>query len=223
MPSMPTADATLGWEPYTSGWTAADLVDRFGPIPLCRVVLDPPPGTATEDDAVQLAEHHDRLVELVGGTLLEKAMGYYEAYLAIRLGSILINFVEPRKLGIVVGSDAMTRLTPGLVRIPDVSFVALDRLPGGRVPRDAISPVVPDLAVEVISRGNTREEMRQKLIDYFTAGARLVWYIYPEPREVHVFTGAEQSRVIKPSETLDGGDVLPGFTLSLAELFTSPL
>ena len=82
--------------------------------------------------------------------------------------------------------------------------------------------MAPDLAVEVISRGNTREEMERKLLDYFAAGVRLVWYVYPVMREVRVYTMPEAYVTLGGQDTLDGGDVLPGFQLPLATLFAQP-
>jgi hypothetical protein len=89
-----------------------------------------------------------------------------------------------------------------------------EELPAGPVP-----DMVPDLAVEVISEGNTEEEMERKLKEYFTAGARLVWTIYPDEQSVHVHTSPTDARVLLKDETLDGGTVLPGFELTIRELF----
>ncbi len=204
-------------------WTAADLVERFGAIPLDRVVHDPPPGTATEDDVIFLDDHRDRLCELVDGTLVEKTMGFYESHLALYLGELLNSFVRKNRLGIVAGESGMMRLAPGLVRIPDVSFISWASLPDGRMPHVSIADFAPDLAVEIISRGNTRQEMERKLRDYFAAGTRLVWYVYHEPkREVRVYASPEEYTTVGENETLDGGAVLPGFQLPLAELFAEP-
>ena len=168
-----------GIETDVGGWTAADLVVRFGAVPLNRVRHAPAPGTASERDVVEIHDREKRLYELVDGVLVEKTVGIYESYLAGRLLHLIWEFVEQHDLGVVLGADAMMRLAPGLVRIPDVSFVSWQRLPERDVPREAISSVMPDLAIEVISRGNTREEMQQKLADYFAAGVRQVWYVYP--------------------------------------------
>jgi Uma2 family endonuclease len=203
-------------------WTAADLVERFGPIPLSRIRLDPPPGTATEEDVIEIHDREDRLYELVDGILVEKTVGTYEAYLALLLGRRLGDFVDERRLGIVLGADGMMRLAPELVRIPDVSFISWDRLPGRKVPRAAVADLAPDLAVEVISKGNTRQEMDRKLVDYFTAGVRQVWYIYPTSREVAIYTAPNRSTVLQHDQTLDGGDLLPGFRLVLADFFAEP-
>jgi Uma2 family endonuclease len=82
---------------------------------------------------------------------------------------------------------------------------------------------VPDLAVEVLSEGNTAKEMSDKLADYFDAGVRLVWYIDPRDRTVQVFTRPDSPQVLHEHDTLTGGEVLPGFTLSLKEFFQEPL
>jgi len=204
-------------------WTAVDLVERFGAVPLDRIRHDPAPGSATESDVVEIRDREDRLYELVDGTLLEKTVGTYEAYLALLLGRLLGNHVAENGLGIVLGADGMMRLAPGLVRIPDVSFISWQRLPGRRVPRDPIADLIPDLAVEVISRGNTPKEMDRKLADYFTAGVRQVWYVYHAPsRQVHVYNAADKSLVLNENQTLDGGELLPGFALDLRSLFAEP-
>lgn len=149
-------------------------------------------------------------------------MGYSESYLACLLSYFLNGFVVPRKLGIVAGSDGLMRLFPGLIRIPDISFVSWARLAGGRLPRDPIAAFAPDLAVEVLSPSNTRQEMERKLRDYFAAGVQLVWYVDPPSRTLTVYTAPDQSRLLHETDTLDGGSVLPGFTLPLQQLFAEP-
>ncbi len=209
-------------EPASRTWTAADLVERFGAIPLNRIRHDPAPGTATEQDVVRLHDGEDKLYELVDGVLVEKTVGTYESYLAALLARLLGNFVAPRRLGIVLGADGMLRLAPGLVRIPDVSYISFERLPGRQVPREPFADLAPDLAVEVISRFNTPEEMNRKLKDYFGAGVSLVWYVYPRSRQVHVHVTPDHPTVLNLHQTLDGGQVLPGFEIALAELFAEP-
>jgi Uma2 family endonuclease len=202
--------------------TLADLLERFGAIPAARIRYDPPPGTATEQDVIRLEARENRLFELVDGVLVEKAMGFYESFLAMRLARFLLAFVERHALGIVAGADGMLRLAPGLVRIPDVSFVSWDRLPQRRVPRQPIPELVPDLAVEVLSEGNTRREMEQKLREYFSAGVRLVWYVAPPLQEVHMYTAPDQREILSADHTLHGGEVLPEFTLPVRQLFAEP-
>jgi Uma2 family endonuclease len=200
-------------------WTAVDLVDRLGAIPLDRVRTNPPPGSATERDVIEIHDRENRLCELLDGTLLEKTVGNYESNLAAILIQMLGEFVRKNDLGIVMPPDGMMRLAPGLVRLPDVSFISWDRLPGRKVPKKEIWDLAPDLAVEVISRGNTRQEMTRKLADYFSAGVRLVWYVYPVTGEVQVYEAPDKFVTLAAQNTLDGGEVLPGFRLPLSTLF----
>jgi Uma2 family endonuclease len=199
--------------------TLADLLRRFGPIPAYRVRTSPAPGTATEDDMLAVNERGEGLCELVDGVLVEKAMGYYESRLAAVLIHYLESFLDKHDLGIVVGADGASRLAPGRVRIPDVSFVSWARLPGRQIPGEPIPRIVPDLAVEVVSQGNTREEMDLKREEYFRAGVRLVWEAYPQTRVVKVFTALDRCTTAGDDGALDGGEVLPGFKLSVRDWF----
>lgn len=85
--------------------------------------------------------------------------------------------------------------------------------------KEAVPHVVPDLAVEIWSESNTRREKELKREDYFRSGVRLVWEIDPENRTVDVYTGIAECRELAESDTLDGGEVLPGFELVVRELF----
>jgi Uma2 family endonuclease len=106
------------------------------------------------------------------------------------------------------------------VRIPDVAFFSWDRMPGRKRPPEPIPTLSPDLAIEVLSRSNTKAEMRKKREDLFSVGAGLVWEIDPKSRTVQVYTKVDQpDAVLTETDALDGGPVLPGFTLNLRELF----
>ncbi len=199
--------------------TLGDLLQRLGRIAPERVRFHPAPGTATEGDVVDVERRENRLCELVEGVLVEKIMGYVESLLAGALLATLRGFVVPRNLGLVSGADGMMRLFPGLVRIPDVAFVSWDRVPGGRVPREPVPTLIPDLAVEVLSAGNTDAEMDRKRSEYFGAGVRLLWVVNAERRTVTVYASATTMEVLAEDRTLSGGDVLPGFTLELRDLF----
>jgi Uma2 family endonuclease len=120
---------------------------------------------------------------------------------------------------LVAGEAGMMKLAPGLVQIPDVSFIAFASLPGGRRPRKPIPEMVPDLAVEILSPSNTPQEMRLKLAAYFDHGVRLVWLVDPRKRTVDVYTSRRHRTTFKETQTLTGGAVLPGFKLKLKELF----
>jgi Uma2 family endonuclease len=200
--------------------TFADLLHELGDIPPSRIVMRPPPGTATEDDVLRLIEApRKRLCELIDGVLVEKAMGWKESALAIYVASSLSGFVRPRNLGLIAGADGTIKLWAGRVRIPDVAYISWDRLPGRRMPEKPIPQIAPEIAVEVLSESNTEREMEKKRVDYFKIGVKLLWEIDPEGRTVTVYTSPEDSRLLKENEILDGEEVLPGYTLKLAELF----
>ena len=146
-------------------------------------------------------------------------MGYPESLLAAALIQVLRNFVKPRKLGLVSAPDGMLRLLAGRIRIPDVSFASWDRIPDRKAPAESVPPIAPDLVVEVLSESNTPAEMERKRKEYFEAGVRVVWEVDPEPRTVTIYTPDGTVTVLGASQQLDGGDVLPGFSLELGELF----
>jgi Uma2 family endonuclease len=200
-------------------WYLTDFLKHLGNISPDRIRMYPWPGTAVEADVTAIQEHEDRLCELIDGVLVEKVMGYQEGFLAALLIRLLGNFAEEHDRGVVNGADATMRLMPGLVRIPDVSFVPWSKFPRRLIPKTPIPDLVPDLAVEVLSAGNTPEEMERKLKDYFFSGVKLVWYVDPAKRCVVVYTSPESCVVLDESQTLDGGEVLPGFTLPLEKLF----
>jgi Uma2 family endonuclease len=202
--------------------TMEDLLHELGDIPAGRVLLDPPPGKATEADVLWLSEHEDRLCELVDGVLVEKAMGFRESTIAIIIATALRAFVAPRRLGIVSGADGLVRLARKLVRIPDVAFVSWGRIPGGRFPKEPIPQLALDLAVEVLSAGNSEREMERKLEEYFAARVRLVWIVDPRAKSIAVYSDKSKAHPLVLADTLTGGDVLPGFTLNLAEIFAEP-
>jgi Uma2 family endonuclease len=203
-------------------WTVADLHRKFGPIPVERIRQDPPPGCGTVDDVDRLNNHEDRLYELVDGILVEKTMGLEESLIAGWILTLLNNFVRPLGLGLVAGEAGTIQLDIDLVRIPDVSYISWERIAGGEIPDQAIPLVVPDLVVEVISRSNTRKEMEDKLKEYFDKGVRLVWYVRPKTRVVDVYTSPDRFDRLTASMRLDGGDVLPGFSVRVSELFELP-
>ena len=185
--------------------TVADLLKRLGDIPAKRVRLHPTPGTATERDLIAFNDRKQGLCELVDGTLVEKAVEYEESEIAITLVWHLGNFVFPRKLGIITGSGGTIRPIPNLVRMPDVAFYARTSYPNGNRPRGPIPSISPDLAVEVLSTGNTKAEIARKLREYFEGGTRLAWIVDPKPRSVRVHTSPTESTRHEGEATLDGG------------------
>jgi Uma2 family endonuclease len=199
--------------------TIADLLNRLGGVPGYRVRLIPAPGTATEQDVIAVHDRTNRLCELVDGVLVEKVAGLDESVLAVLLAGSFLNYLKEHDFGKLVGADGMIRLFPGLVRIPDVAFISWSRFPKKRLRRGEIPAVVPELVVEVLSKGNTAREMARKLDEYFRAGVRQVWYVDRKRRTVRVFTSPKQSSVLSEDDHLDGGDILPGFRFSIRAWF----
>lgn len=204
---------------FPTNWTLADLQEHLGGVSLERIRLYPPPGMATEADALGVDDHENRLCELVDGVLVEKVMSYFESILAMLLGHALNDYLEANNVGIVAGEAGQLRILPSKMRIPDISFIRWDRFPDGKLPKDRGYQIAPDLAVEILSEGNTPKEMELKLDEYFEAGVRLVWYIDPPTKTARIYTARDQVTTIDANGQLDGGEVLPGFALRLGELF----
>jgi len=198
--------------------TIDEIAARLGVSP-DRIRRDPAPGTAVEEDVLATDDGYRPICELLDGVLVEKAVGFYESRLAAVLIQILGGFAEQRGLGIVLGADGTLRLAPGLIRIPDVACFSWDRFPSRKLPREAMPNLAPDLAVEVLSAGNTEVEMSRKLCDYLAAGVRLVWYLDPASRSATVHRADGTTSTVSEDEALEGEAVVPGFSLPLREWF----
>ena len=200
--------------------TLADLMDRLGNVPLARIRLHPFPGTAAVADVVRLCDREPKcLCELVDGVLVEKVMGHQESRLAVRLIFELQNFLNTHDLGILAGADGPHQILADQVRFPDVAFIAYDRIPEHANPATPVPNWIPNLAVEVLSAGNTRAEMSRKLRDYFEAGVELVWYVDPSDRTVRVYHSPEAVVMLTEADDLDGEQILPGFRLNIRDWF----
>jgi Uma2 family endonuclease len=193
--------------------------ERLGRIPLERIRVVPPAGTATEQDLLRVINHEDRVCELIDGVLVEKTMGYYESLVAMTLGYFIQDFLKQHDLGIVLGEAGTLRILEDQIRVPDVAFLSWRHFPGRALPAEPVPALAPDLAVEVLSAGNTPEEMNRKLKDYFSAGVKLVWFIDPSSESATVYESPQKSRKLSGADSLRGGKVLPGFELPLKQLF----
>jgi Uma2 family endonuclease len=202
---------------------ADEWIASLGDIPLDRIRVDVWPGTATEDDVLRLDDRGIAICELVDGVLVEKTVGTNESLIAANILFELMQHVRANKLGIVLGADGMLRLFADRrdIRIPDVSFIPNDQLDNGKLPAtdSRVAQIVPALAVEVLSQGNTTAEMDRKLREYLQAGTKLVWLVDPKTQSVAVYTAPETSITLQGKDTLDGGSALPGFLLPVTEVF----
>jgi len=166
-----------------------------------------------------------KLYELVRGQLrtMSPASGLHGVYGADFLFYVTA-FVKQSKLGFVTaaGTGYILAVDPerDTVRAPDVGFVAKDRLPQG-LPEKGYVPVAPDLAIEIVSPSESADDIEEKIQNYLQAGTRLILYFYPKTRTLHVITASGTIR-LNENDTLDGGDVLPGFSLPLKLLFEQP-
>lgn len=161
-----------------------------------------------------------RLHELVRGELREMApAGFDHGAVTITIGSLLLVHVKANKLG-VVGAETgfVLARNPDVVRGADAAFVASKRIPPTGRPVKYWEGA-PDLAVEVLSPTDTVEAIEEKVDDYLAAGTRLVWVAHPRRRTMTVYQPGAKPVILDESDTLDGGDVVPGFSCVVARLF----
>lgn len=148
-------------------------------------------------------------------------MGATESMYAWQLALILGTFVRQHHLGVMTGEAGMLELSPGLVRIPDLAFISRARYATADRTRGAWR-VVPDLAVEILSRSNTSQEMERKLADYFQAQVREVWYVDLERRVLDVYWSVLEMQSFLEDAQFSASRVLPGFVLNLKDVFADP-
>lgn len=199
---------------------ACKLQTQLGGVGLSRIVRDPTPGKATEEHLLRLAEQTDkRLCELIDGTLVEKVSTIGESMFGASIGRILDAYVRPINFGLVAGPNCPLRVSVNRIRMPDVAVFSWERMPGRAFPAQRIIPLAPNLCIEILNEANTDEEMRLKRIDYFKSAVELVWEIDPATRVVRVYTDVNAVQELSGNDQLDGGNVLPGFTPPLGQLF----
>ena len=130
----------------------------------------------------------------------------------------LFRFVDDNGLGHVFLAETgfLIRRDPDRVRAPDFAYVRWERLPPDGPPR-GYSPIPPDLVLEVVSPNDTADEIREKVEDWLEFGCRAVWVLYEGPR-LHVHRPDGSAQRLGPEDEVDGGDVLPGFRMKLADL-----
>lgn len=137
-----------------------------------------------------------------------------------RLHTFVDVFLLTHNLGWALPQESGIAIWPGRnrVRKPDLTYVRSSRLPGGR-PSEGWLTVVPDLVAEVVSPKDRGEELEQKLAEYRESGIPLIWVIYPATRTAHVLGANRQRRELGQDGVLEGEDILPGFSVPLADIF----
>jgi Uma2 family endonuclease len=159
--------------------------------------------------------------ELLRGELRRMSpAGPRHGRIAINITTPLDQYVRFHRLGTVYAAETGFQLAtdPDIVRAPDIAFVRRERVEEvGDV--ESYWPGAPDLAVEVISPNDTYTAVEEKVYDWLDAGARMVIVVNPRRHLVTVYRSLTQITVLTEHDTLDGGDVVPGWTMSVAEVF----
>ena len=174
----------------------------------------------TADDLLRLYGEGVR-GELIRGVLCETMpAGQRHGKIVLRLGAALFNFVEPRALGTLVASDSgvWVERDPDTVREPDIAFTSVERLSLG-ADVEGYAEVVPDLVVEVASPSDSRREVHDKARMWLSHGVRLVWVVHPATLTVDVYKVDGDAATLGEQDSLDGLDVLPGFTWAVSAVF----
>ena len=175
--------------------------------------------TAAELERIELP---DKSTELVRGRLVIREPPSTEhGRIQANLAYFITDFVRRNRLGVVFGQDTGFRIAsdPDTVRAPDVAYVARDR--ANQIPNRGYAPLAPDLVGEIISPDDRPGELLTKVGDWLEAGAKLVWVVEPRVREARVYRRDGSLTIIQSNGSLDGEDILPGFSCALADVFAS--
>ena len=177
------------------------------------------PKLLTADDLLRLYSKGVR-GELIRGVLHEKmSSGVRHGKIAIRLGARMDVHVEQGRLGHVFGSDSGVLLerNPDTVREPDLAYVSAERLPLD-AELDGYCPVPPDLVVEIVSPSDSEREVDDKATMWLSFGVRMALVINSETRTIRVRRPDLPTAILTIDDTLDGGEVLPGFSCPVREI-----
>jgi Uma2 family endonuclease len=158
--------------------------------------------------------------ELDEGELIEMVKPRYQPHnrIVMKITRALLAYLDKNPIGEVLTSDNLFVLGPNTKRIPDLSFMTMKRL--RQIKPDTDIEGAPDLAIEVLSPSDTATAMRRKVKQYFAAGSRAVWLVYPESREIEVRESASgPARVLSESDTLEAPQLLPGFSARVGSFF----
>jgi Uma2 family endonuclease len=174
------------------------------------------PYTVEEFDAfAALPENAERLLEFVGGEIVEVPSNPYSSKIAMRMGRFVSVFVDDHNLGHVTG-EAGGYWVSGERYAPDVAFISKERQP--ELAHEGYNPNPPNLAIEIVSPSDDERKLRIKLANYLAAGT-LVWVVYPQSREVEVYAPGQPMKLVDINGVLDGGEALPGFKLAVHDIF----
>jgi Uma2 family endonuclease len=179
--------------------------------------------TTTLTPADLLAMPDDgRIYELINGELAEIEMSAKSSRIAMRIGLRLGNHIEARKAGDLYGIDAGFTCfpdSPGMVRKPDLAFIAAGRMTPEEMDEDGYCSTVPDLVVEVNSPNDLAYDVNRKCELWLAAGVKLVWVVDPATESVFTFHADGRSEHFRRHQTIHARPVLEGFECPVAEFF----
>ena len=163
------------------------------------------------------SEYPDYRMELVDGDIVVMSpSGYESEEVGTEFARILGNWVRPRQLGRVVGSSAGFRLPNTNLRAPDVSFIRADRL---KRSTEDYAELVPELVVEVKSKTDSLDKLRQKIQEFISLGAQIGILIDPKTRTVELY-GSSEKAVLRDGDVLTLPDLLPGWEVAIADIWS---
>ena len=174
------------------------------------------------EEALQGLPEDGFIHEVVDGELVMSPKNNFEHENIVgRLFAAMHDFNRRHRLGVVRGSSTGYWMHNRNCRAPDISFIPkarLDQLAFKPASRQFF-PGAPDLAVEVLSPGNTRAEIHDRLRDFFASGTQLAWIIDPRNESVEVCHSLAQRNLVGPGGNLEGEHLLPGFLYPISDLF----
>jgi Uma2 family endonuclease len=162
------------------------------------------------------SQYPNKRLELINGEIVEKVPTQLHAAIVSLLNFFIVSFLREKAIGHAL-IEARYSL-PGddeNDRIPDLSFISHEK---GPLAKTGAAPYMPDLAVEVQSPGQSDRLMADKAAYYLANGSRMVWLVYPDRRLVEILT-PDNRQLLTDSATIEGGDVLPGFNVSVKDIF----
>jgi Uma2 family endonuclease len=179
------------------------------------------PKPLTADDLLKMGDI-GRCELIYGELVMMSPAGYEHSVIANRIGRFLTEFVEDNDLGAVLAAEAGYKIEskPDLVRAPDASFIRKDRLPKTALKK--YFPGVPDLAVEVISPGDTRREIAEKVNMWLAHGTTSCWVLDPDSRTVTIHRAGHKAMRLTARDRIENEPILPGFVLDIARIYKRP-
>ena len=179
------------------------------------------PRLMTADEFAVMPDCDDARLELVKGEVIELPPSPMPSHGNTQSSAtgVLRDFVRPRRLGAAFTETGfLISRNPDTVRMPDVAFVSVDKLPGDR-PLDWYFPFAPDIAVEVVSRSDTPSAARARALMWLDAGSALVWMLFTESRSATVYRANGEIFTLGENDILDASPVLDGFSVKVSEFF----